>query len=182
MRKFPAIFAVIVLMSFLLAGCQTAQTVQESVTATTKKMTSKIKIFLYDIDEKLYGQVPEENRTGIGEVEKALMEENEKLKLAELKVKKAALWEDYYSYEMAIAKKNRDIAQAELNRLKWEAIDRSDLGEKDENQENIANLKEKKVELGNDIKELQGDMRAIKSKIDSIEREIDFLGKRIEKK
>jgi len=185
MKKFLSIFAIIVLMSFLLAGCQTAQTVQQSVTTTTKevtkKMTSKVKVLLYDIDEKLYGQVPEENRAGIGKAEKALMEENEKLKLAELKVKKAGLWEDYYSYEMDIAKKNRDIAQAELNRLKWEAIDRSDLGKKDENQENIANLKEKKVELENDIKELQGDMRAVKSKIDSLEREIDFLGKRIGK-
>ena len=179
MKKFLSIFATIVLVSFLLAGCQTAQTVQKSVTTTTKSMTSKVKIFLYDIDEKQYGQVPEENREGIGDAENALMGENEKLKLAELKVQKAALQEDYTAYEMAIAKKNRDIAQAEVNRLKWEAIERSDLGKKDENLENIANLKEKKVELENDIKGLQGEMRAVKSKISSMDREIDFLEKRI---
>jgi len=145
-------------------------------------MTSKVKIFLYDIDEKLYGQVPEENRGGIEETEKTLMEENEKLKLAELKVKKAGLWEDYYSYEIDVAKKNRDIAKVELNRLKWEAIERSNLGKKDENLENIANLKEKKIELTSDIKNLQVEMKAVKSKIDSLDREINFLEERTGKK
>lgn len=182
MKKFLSVFAIIVLASFLLTGCQTAQTVQKSVTSTTKTVTSKVKIFLYDIDEKLYGPVPEENRVGVGEAEKSLMEENEKLKLAKLKVEKAALWKDYSSYEMAIAKKNRNIAQAEVNRLKWEAIERSNLGKKDENLENIANLKEKKVELANDITGLQGEMRAVKSKIASMDREIDFLEKRIGEK
>jgi len=179
MKKILTVSAVIMLVSFLLAGCQTAQTVQQSVTSTTKAMTSKVKIFLYDIDEKLYGTVPAEKRVGIAEAEKVLMEENEKLKLAELKVEKAELWEDYYSLEMEIAKKNRNIAQAEVNRLKWEAIERSDLGKKDENLENIANLKEKKVELAKDIKDIQGEMGAVKSKIDSLDREIEFLEKRI---
>jgi len=147
MKRNPSMFVIIMLLSFLLAGCQSMQTMGKSVTSTTEAVTSKVKVFLYNIDEKLYGQVPEKNRAGIAEAEEVLMEDNEKFKLAQLRVKKAKLREKYYSSEMAFAKRNRDIAQVEVNRLKWEAIERSNLGKKEENLKNIASLKGKKVEM-----------------------------------
>jgi chromosome segregation ATPase len=153
--------------------------VQESVASTTKSVTSKVKSLFYDIDEEQYAQVPEENREGINEAEKVLMEENEKLKLAQLKAEKAGLLEEYCSYEAAVGKKNRDIAQVEVNRLKWEAIERSNIGNKDENLKNIANLKEKKQEFLKGIENVRTEMKVVQSKIDALDREINFLEGRI---
>ena len=72
-----------------------------------------------------------------------LLVSKEKIKLAELKEELGDKQEKYANYELDLAQKNKKEASVRLDIEKMEAIDRSGLGEEQENIKTIADLVQK---------------------------------------
>lgn len=176
MRRYGVAVPVIV---FLLVGCQTTKNIQDSVTTTTKGVTSTVKTFIYDIDEDLFAQVPADQRIGVAEAEETLLAAEEQAVLAELREEQASLRKELAEYENEIAALEHDIARTELNRLKWDAIERAGLGKSEENRDHSAKLRGKAVGWEAEIADLEAGMNVVRSKLETVERELAFQEKRV---
>ncbi|NIN01386.1 MAG: hypothetical protein GTO24_25830, partial [candidate division Zixibacteria bacterium] len=104
--------------------------------------------------EGLYSQVPAANRAPVREAEfdlqqaKTKMEiAGEKVKLADLHKERALLERKYADYGMELAQINERKAEVEVEIRKLEAIDNANLGNKEDNIKQIANLKTKKLSM-----------------------------------
>lgn len=161
MKSFGYISLVFLLAFSLLTGCE-----------TTRNLTSSIPGISSGTDE-LLAQVPAEERMEMRKAEFDLQVADEKLKLAEMKAELASLQKKYSDYAEDVANEYRDEAEISVDLAKLEAIDRSGLGEKEDNINDIADLKSKKLKIeANRIK--------LEAKRDTTEQKINGLSKEIE--
>ena len=159
----------------LLAGCATMPSLKSSTSKTpgTKRSLGKTK-------EGLYSQVPAAMRAGVREAEFDLKQAKakagiarEKVKLAELQKERALLERKYADYGMKLAEIHERQLELEVEIRKLEAIDNSNLGDKEDNIKGIANLKTKKLSV-------ESDGIRVKAEFDTTELKIKRLTKEIE--
>ncbi len=140
---------------------------------TTRSLTSKVSSITSRVDEGLFAQVPEHERDDVDKAALALMVSEEKVKLAEMKTGLADLRKKYRRYEEYLAKKFQKEAALGLDIAKLEAIDRSGLGDKDDNAKKIADLKSETLET-------EAQRVKIEAQLATARRQISDLTKRIE--
>jgi len=166
MKKFSFISLPLILIVSLIVGCKTTQNFKQSISSKIDSMTS-------DVDQELYGQVPEDKREGIPEAEFDLELNKNKETLATLKKERGINELKIVGYDLDIAGKNRKKAAIALDIKKLEAINSAGLGEKEKNRKTIADLNAKILSIDEDIVK-------IKSKQDSVEGVVNDLNRQIE--
>ena len=154
----------------LLAGCITIPTKKTSATKSSPRGTR----------EGLYSKVPAAMRAPVREAEFDLKEAKakvelarEKMKLAELQKERALLERKSADYRMEFSEVNERKAELEVEIRKFEAIDKSNLGDKEDNIRQIAKLKTKKLGI-------ESDGIRVKAEFDTTELKIKKLTKQIE--
>jgi len=155
MKKFCFINLMIILVVAFVVGCQTTQDIKSTISTKVTTLTT-------GVDPNLYKQVPEDQKEGISEAESVLKFNQNKEHLAELKKELAAQKLKLAGYNLNIASKDRKKAQVSLDIKKLEAIDRTGLGEKEDNLDTIADLKSK-------ILKIEADKVKIEAKIATYE-------------
>jgi len=165
MRFYFQAILTLLLALLLFVGCETTKNIKGSITSTVDSMTS-------DVDKDLFAQVPENQLEGVQKAEFDLLVSNEKVKLAELKEELASKQKKYANYELDLAQKNKKEASVKLDIEKLEAIDRSGLGEKQDNIKTIADLKAK-------VPYIESDRIKIGAKLSTTQIDIDNLIKQI---
>ena len=166
MKKFSFISLPFVLIIALIVGCKTTENFKQSISSKIDSMTS-------DVDQELYGKVPEDKREGIPEAEFDLELNKNKETLATLKKERGINELKIVGYDLDIASKNRKKAAIALDIKKLEAINSAGLGEKEKNRKTIADLKTK-------VRKIDADIVKIKEKQDSVEGVINDLNRQIE--
>jgi len=159
----------------LLAGCASIPVLKSSGTKTSASKSS-----LGTKKEGLYSQVPAAMRAPVKEAEFDLKEakaevdlSREKVKLAELQKERALLERKNADYGMKFSEINERKAELEVEVKKLEAIDNANLGDKERNIREIANLKTKKLAM-------ESDGIQVKAEFDTTELRIKKLTKDIE--
>ena len=147
---------------------------------TTKGLTSKVKSLTSSVDDELFSQVPAEERQEVIKAEFDLRVAEEKAKLADLKMKLAQLQKRYAGDEEEIAAKYREKASVAVDLAKLEAIDKSGLGQKDDNIKAIANLKSKRLKLEADTIKIEARRAATERQINDLTKQIEDQAERIE--
>ncbi|HID28810.1 MAG TPA: hypothetical protein EYP19_02260 [Desulfobacterales bacterium] len=165
------LYSVLVLMLTLLlfVGCE-----------TTKGLTSRMKSLTSTVDDELFSQVPAEERQEVLKAEFDLRVAEEKAKLADLKMKLAQLQKKHAGDEENMADKCRAKASVAVDLAKLEAIDRSGLGEKNDNLKAIADLKSKKLKLEADTIKLEARRAATERQINDLTKQIEDKAEKIE--
>ena len=166
MKKFSFISLPLILIIAMAVGCKTTQNFKQSISSKIDSMTS-------DVDQELYGKVPEDKREGIPEAEFDLELNKNKETLATLKKERGINELKIVGYDLDIAGKNRKKAAIALDIKKLEAINSAGLGEKEKNRKTIADLNAKILSIDEDIVK-------IKSKQDSVEGVVNDLNRQIE--
>lgn len=159
----------------LLSACATIPGIKSSGTRTsgTKSSPRRSK-------EELYSKVPAANRAAVREAEFDLKQAGAKaalageiVKLAELQKQRALLERQHADYGMELAQILQKKAELEVEIRKQEAIDNSNLGDKESNIKEIANLKTKQLSI-------ESDGIQVKAEFDTTELRIKKLTKEIE--
>ena len=130
-------------------------------------------------EQGLYTKVPAAMQAGVREAEYDLKKAkgqvdlaSEKVKLAQMRKDMAILEKDYADFEMQMAETMVKEVELKLERKKLEAVDNSNLGDKEENIKRIADVR--KQELSVESEEIQ-----IKSELDILDMKIKKLAKEI---
>ena len=159
----------------LLAGCATIPGIKSSGTKTSGTKSS-----LRKTTEGLYSQVPAANRAPVREAEfdleqaKAKVElAGERVKLAELQKERALLERKCADHGMELAEILERKAALAVEIRKLEAIDNSNLGDKERNIRQIANLKTKKLGMESDGIQVKADLDTTELKIKKLTKEIE---------
>jgi len=160
MKSLSYISLVFLLAFLLLTGCETTRKLTSSISGTS------------DTDE-LLTQVPSEEQKEVHEAAFNLQVAEEKLKLAEMKAELASLQKKYADYQEDVANKNKDAAEVKIDLAKLEAVDKANLGEKENNINKIADLKAK-------ILKIEADSIKLEAKRDTTEQKINGLSQQIE--
>jgi chromosome segregation ATPase len=90
-----------------------------------------------------------------------------------MKAELASLQKKYADYQEDMAGKDKDAAEVKLDLAKLEAVDKANLGEKEDNINEIADLKAK-------ILKIEADKIKLEAKRDTTEQKINGLAKQIE--
>ncbi|MEE9119949.1 MAG: hypothetical protein V3U56_01510 [Syntrophobacteria bacterium] len=159
MKIFGYISLIFLLALSLLTGCEATRSLTSSISGSS--------------DENLLAQVVAEEREEVKKAEFDLQVAEEKLKLAEMKTELASLQKKYADYDEDAADEYRKEAKVSLDLAKFEAIDRSGLGDRENNRKKIADLTTKKFKI-------KGNRTQIEYNRDSKERKINDLLKQIE--
>ena len=159
MKIFGYISLIFLLALSLLTGCEATRSLTSSISGSS--------------DENLHAQVPAEEREEVKKAEFDLQVAGEKLKLAEMKTELASLQKKYADYDEDAADEYRKEAEVGLDLAKLEAIDRSGLGDTENNRKKIADLTTKKFKI-------KGNRTQTEYNRDSKERKINDLLKQIE--
>ena len=160
MKSLSYISLVFLLAFLLLTGCETTRNLTSSFSGTSKT-------------DELLAQVPSEEQTEVHEAAFNLQVAEEKSKLAEMKTELASLQKKYAEYQQNLADKYQDSAEVKLDLAKLEAVDKANLGEKEDNINKIADLKAK-------ILNMEADSIKLEAKRDTTEQKINGLTKQIE--
>ena len=164
-----------VMALYLLSACATIPGIKSSGTRTsgTKSSPRRSK-------EELYSKVPAANRAAVREAEFDLKQAGAKaalageiVKLAELQKQRALLERQHADYGMELAQILQKKAELEVEIRKLEAIDNSNLGDKESNIKEIANVKTKQLSI-------ESDGIQVKAEFDTTELRIKKLTKQIE--
>ncbi len=166
MRRVTMLSLFVVLCLSVFLGCETTKSLKGKLTSKVSGMTS-------NVDEDLLAQVPEEKREDVEKAAIALKVSEEKLKLAGLKIQLADFQKKHAGYEEELADELHEEALLALDIAKLEAIDRSDLGEKEDIINKRADLKSKKLEA-------EAERVKIEAKVATSKRHIDQLTKQIQ--
>jgi len=165
----------VVMALSLLSACATIPGIKSSGTKTsgTKSSPRRSK-------EELYSKVPAANQAAVREAEFDLKQAaakvelaGEKVELAELQKERALLERQHADYGMELAQILQKKAELEVEIRKVEAIDNSNLGDKESNIREIANLKTKQLSI-------ESDGIRVKAEYDTTELRIKKLTKQIE--
>jgi len=158
MKRIGHVALIISLAITLLSGCETTRSITGSVSSS--------------VDQELFAQVPAEERAGVEKAESDLQIAEEKAQLAAMKQQLSSLQKEYAEYAKDVADEYRKEAEVGVDIAKWEAIDKSDLGNKNKNTDAIADLKAKRLKIeANRVK--------IEAKRDNFERQIKDLSEQI---
>ena len=153
--------SLVFLLAFsLLTGCETTRKLTSSITGTSNT-------------DELLAQVPSSEQKEVHEAAFNLQIAEEKLNLAEMKAELASLQKKYADYQKDIANNYRHATEVKLDLAKLEAIDKANLGEKEDNINKIADLKSK-------ILKIEADNIRVEAKRDTTEQKIGGLNKQIE--
>ena len=167
----------------LLAGCASIPVLKSSTTKTpgTKSSRGKTK-------EGLYSQVPAAMRAPVREAEFDLKEAKakaeiarEKVKLSELQKERALLERKCADYGMEFAEINEREAELAVEIRKVEAIDNANLGDKEHNIKEIANLKTKRLGMESDGIQVKAELDTTELKIKNLTKEIEAQKMRVQK-
>jgi chromosome segregation ATPase len=160
MKSLSYISLVFLLAFSLLTGCETTRKLTSSISGTSNT-------------DELLAQVSSEEQKEVHEAAFNLQVAEEKLKLAEMKAELASLQKKYADYQEDVVDKYHDAAEVKLDLAKLEAVDKANLGEKEDNINKIADLKAK-------ILKIEGDSIRLEAKRDTTEQKINGLVKQIE--
>jgi len=160
MKSLCYISLVFLLAFSLLTGCETTRKLTSSISGTSNT-------------DELLAQVSSEEQKEVHEAAFNLQVAEEKLKLAEMKAELASLQKKYADYQEDVVDKYHDAAEVKLDLAKLEAVDKANLGEKEDNINKIADLKAK-------ILKIEGDSIRLEAKRDTTEQKINGLVKQIE--
>jgi len=160
MKSLSYISLVFLLAFSLLTGCETSRKLTSSISGTSNT-------------DELLAQVPSEEQKEVHEAAFNLQVAEEKLKLAEMKAELASLQKKYADYQEDVVDKYQDSAEVKLDLSKIEAVDKANLGEKEDNINKIADLKAK-------ILKIEADSIKLEAKRDTTEQKINGLTKQIE--
>lgn len=165
MSRVPYSVLMFVLALLLLTSCETAKSIKSSI-------TSKMKSFTSSVDDEVFSQVPAGNRQEVRKAQYDLKVAEEKVKLVGLKMDLAALQKKHASYEEDLADKYHEKAVVSVDLAKLEAIDKSGLGQKEDNIKTIANLQAKKLEIEADMVKIEGNLTTTESQIKDLNKQI----------
>ena len=160
MKSLSYISLVFLLAFSLLTGCETTRKLTSSISGTSNT-------------DELLAQVSSEEQKEVHEAAFNLQVAEEKLKLAEMKAELASLQKKYADYQEDVVDKYHDAAEVKLDLAKLEAVDKANLGEKEDNINKIADLKAK-------ILKIEGDSIRLEAKRDTTEQKINGLVKQIQ--
>ncbi|UCE82132.1 MAG: hypothetical protein JSV47_10440 [Deltaproteobacteria bacterium] len=166
MKKLGYMNLIFLLILLLLTGCETTRNFTDSITSGG--------------EETLFAQVPPDQRIQVEKAEFDLKVAEERLELAKLKTELADLQEKYAGYDKEVTNKYREEAEVSLDLAKWEAIDRSGLGEKDKNIDNIADLKSKRLKIEAERIKIEAKRETTENKINDLSRQIKELEEKID--
>lgn len=157
-----------ILLCLSVLGCETTKSLKGKLTSKVSSMTS-------NVDEDLFAQVPESQRENVEKAAFTLKVAEEKMNLAELKMDLADAIKKHAGYEEDLADNSYEEAQLALDLAKLVAIDRSDLGEKEDN------IK-KKADLRSKILGVEAERVKIEAKVTTSERQINQLTEQVEER
>ncbi len=169
MRRVLLLSSLIVVASLVSVSCETAR----SITSKVGSITSRV-------DEDLFAQVPEQERGDVDQAALTLMVSEEEVKLAEMKTELATVQRKYARYQEDLAKKLQKEAALGLDIAKLEAIDRSGLGDKDDNARKIADLKSNRLETEAQRVKIEAQLATAKRHIRGLTKQIAKKEKEIE--
>jgi hypothetical protein len=166
----------------LVAGCASMPGLKKSTTQdSASKSSSSTK------KEGLYSQVPAALRAPVKEAEFDLKEAKakaeiarERVKLTDLQKERALLevkWADYGIKFAEISEKAAELA-VEIRTL--EAIDNANLGDKERNIKDIANLKTKRLGLESEGIQVKADFDTTELKIKKLTKDIESQSTRVQ--
>jgi chromosome segregation ATPase len=147
---------------------------------TTRSITSKMGSITSRVDEDLFAQVPEQQRGDVDQAALTLMVSEEEVKLAEMKTELATVRRKYARYQEDLANKLHKEAALGLDIAKLEAIDRSGLGDKDDNARKIADLKSNRLETEAQRVKIEAQLATAKRHIRGLTKQIAEKAKEIE--
>ena len=146
----------------------------------TRSITSKMGSITSRVDEDLFAQVPEQERGDVDKAALTLMVSEEEVKLAEMKTELATVRRKYARYQEDLAEKLQKEAALGLDIAKLEAIDRSGLGDKDDNARKIADLKANRLETEAQRVKIEAQLATAKRHIRGLTKQIAEKAKEIE--
>jgi chromosome segregation ATPase len=140
-------------------------------------------------EQGLYTKVPAAMQAGVREAEYDLKKAkaqvdlaSEKVKLAEMRKEMAILEKNYADFEMQMAETLVKEVELKLERKKLEAVDNSNLGDKEENIKRIANLKKQELSVESENIQIQSELDILDMKIKKLAKEINQKKTRLAKK
>jgi len=172
MKRFSIINLTLILIVTFAVGCKTTQSFKQSISSTVDSITS-------DVDQDLYGQVPEDKREGIPEAEFDLELNKNKEILAKLKKERGINELKIIGYDLDIASKARKNAAIALDIRKLEAINSVGLGKKEKNINSIADLKAKIFNFNADIVKIEAKQANVEVVINDLNRQIEEQEKKV---
>lgn len=172
MKRFSFISLPLILVVALVVGCKTTQNLKQSISSKIDSITS-------DVDQELYGQVPEDKREGIPEAEFDLELNKNKETLATLKKERGINELKILGYDLDIASKHRKEAAIAIDIKKIEAINNAGLGEKEKNRKIIADLKAKVLNIDADIIKIESKQAHVKGVISDLNQQIEKQEKKV---
>ncbi|MBU0769066.1 MAG: hypothetical protein KJ687_08245 [Proteobacteria bacterium] len=172
MKRFSIINLTLILIVTLAVGCKTTQNFKQSISSKVDSITS-------DVDQELYGQVPEDKREGIPEAEFDLELNKNKEVLAKLKKERGINELKIIGYDLDIASKARKKAEIALDIKKLEAINSVGLGKKEKNITSIADLKAKILNFDADIVKIEAKQANVEVVINDLNRQIEEQEKKV---
>jgi chromosome segregation ATPase len=178
-RILLTILAFLIVFAFI-GGCSTVQKMPGmSKISSTKK----------ESDDGLFRKVPASMRADVKEAEFDLKRAKSNANLAEKKLKLSELKKEREILENKYAKYNTNLAAVLVKKAdirvaikKMEAIDNSNLGNKEDNINRIASLKTKQLSIESDAIEIKADMDTTKLRIKQLTKKIKVHEKKIKKK
>jgi hypothetical protein len=172
MKRFSFFNLTLILIVTLAVGCETTKNFKRS-------MSSKIDSITSDVDQELYGQVPEDKREGIPEAEFDL-ELNKNIEiLAKLKKELGINELKIIGYDLDIASKARKKASIALDIKKMAAINSAGLGKKENNINSIADLKANLLNIDADIVKFKAKQANVEVVINDLNRQIEEQEKKV---
>ncbi len=169
MRRLLILSSLIVVAFSVLVSCE-----------ATRSITSKVGSMTSRVDEDLFAQVPEQERDDVDKAALTLMVSEAEVKLAETKTELATVQRKYVRYQEDLAEKLQKEAALGLDIAKLEAIDRSGLGDKDDNARKIADLKSNRLEIEAQRVKIEAQLATAKRQIRGLTKQIAKQAKEIE--
>jgi hypothetical protein len=167
-RRITTTLAVIIAMTFLV-GCVTTSGGSKSSSSSGVKKAPP----------GTYSQVPASLRGPVKEAEFDLKQAQSNQKLADERVKLAALQKEWAvlndknaGYVKKLAQVQQSKAEVIVEVKKAEAIDNAGLGDKEENIKNIAKLRTKELDVSTDEIKIQADIDTTELKLRKLDKQI----------
>jgi hypothetical protein len=130
-------------------------------------------------EQGLYTKVPAAMQGSVREAEYDLKKTkaqvdlaSEKVKLAQMRQDMAILEKNYADFEMKMAETSVKEAELEVERKKLEAVDNSNLGNKEENIKHIADLKKQELSVESESIQIKAELDILDMKIKKLAKEI----------
>jgi hypothetical protein len=167
MKRWVAIVTLGTFALFGVQGCATMENLSKKVTGSGPDTSG------------LMNQVPPENLKEVQKAEFNLGLAGEEVKLAQLKSKWASVAEDYAKYDKDLADQKAKEAEYGVELAKAEAIDKSELGKKEDNIKAIADKRVKRLNAEADRVQIEAKMATTKREMDFLQQQIADQEKRI---